>query len=39
MRSKIVSREHLNGTRKDLNLPVLSKVPAQHFSNIHGNIF
>lgn len=42
MRSKIVSREHLNELGKDLNLLqfVESKVPTQHFGeNIHGNIF
>lgn len=42
MRSKIVSREHLNELGKDLNLIqfVNSKVPTQHFGeNIHGNIF
>jgi len=42
MRSKIVSREHLNELGKDLNLIkfVKSKVPVQHFGeNIHGNIF
>jgi ribonuclease III len=42
MRSKIVSREHLNELGKDLNLVrfVNSKVPVQHFGeNIHGNIF
>jgi ribonuclease-3 len=42
MRSKIVSREHLNELGKDLNLISLvkSKVPATHFGeNIHGNIF
>ncbi|WP_418264302.1 ribonuclease III [Flavobacterium faecale] len=42
MRSKIVSREHLNELGKDLNLIqfVQSKVPIQHFGeNIHGNIF
>jgi ribonuclease-3 len=42
MRSKIVSREHLNELGKDLNLIsfVESKVPVQHFGeNIHGNIF
>ena len=42
MRSKIVSREHLNELGKDLNLIrfVESKVPSQHFGeNIHGNIF
>jgi ribonuclease-3 len=39
MRSKIVSREHLNELGKDLNLIQLvdSKVPFQHFGdNIHG---
>lgn len=42
MRSKIVSREHLNELGRDLNLIELveSKVPVQHFGeNIHGNIF
>ncbi|WP_310379410.1 ribonuclease III [Flavobacterium sp.] len=42
MRSKIVSREHLNELGKDLNLIrfVESKVPLNHFGeNIHGNIF
>ncbi len=42
MRSKIVSREHLNELGKDLKLIqfVNSKVNTQHFSdNIHGNIF
>ncbi|RVT78275.1 ribonuclease III [Flavobacterium sufflavum] len=42
MRSKIVSREHLNELGKDLDLIrfVESKVPVQHFGeNIHGNIF
>lgn len=42
MRSKIVSREHLNELGKDLNLIqfVESKVPVQNFGeNIHGNIF
>jgi len=42
MRSKIVSREHLNELGKDLNLVrfVESKVPVQHFGdNIHGNLF
>jgi ribonuclease-3 len=42
MRSKIVSREHLNELGKDLNLVrfIVSKVPLQHFGdNIHGNIF
>lgn len=42
MRSKIVSREHLNELGRDLNLikKVESKVSAQHFGeNIHGNLF
>lgn len=42
MRSKIVSREHLNELGKDLNLFqfVTSKIPKQNFGeNIHGNIF
>ena len=42
MRSKIVSREHLNELGRDLNLIrfVESKVPVAHFGeNIHGNIF
>ncbi len=42
MRSKIVSREHLNELGRDLNLIhwVKSKVSAQHFGeNIHGNLF
>jgi ribonuclease-3 len=42
MRSKIVSRDHLNELGKDLNLVqfIESKVPLQHFGeNIHGNIF
>jgi ribonuclease-3 len=42
MRSKIVSREHLNELGKDLKLIDLveSKVPSVHFGdNIHGNIF
>jgi ribonuclease III len=42
MRSKIVSREHLNELGKDLNLIqfVESKVSMQNFGeNIHGNIF
>lgn len=42
MRSKVVSREHLNELGKDLNLIkfVDSKVPTKHFGdNIHGNIF
>lgn len=42
MRSKIVSREHLNELGRELNLISLvdSKVPSSHFGeNIHGNIF
>ena len=42
MRSKIVSRDHLNELGRDLNLIkfVESKVPPQHFGeNIHGNLF
>lgn len=42
MRSKIVSREHLNELGRDLNLIrfLNSKVPTHHFGeNIHGNIF
>ena len=42
MRSKIVSREHLNELGKGLNLVDLvdSKVLSSHFGeNIHGNIF
>lgn len=42
MRSKIVSRDHLNELGRDLNLIkwVESKVSAQHFGeNIHGNLF
>lgn len=42
MRSKIVSREHLNELGRDLNLIkwVESKVNTQHFGeNIHGNLF
>jgi ribonuclease-3 len=42
MRSKIVSREHLNELGKGLDLIrfIESKVPVQHFGeNIHGNIF
>jgi len=42
MRSKIVSRDHLNELGRDLDLIrfVESKVPTQHFGeNIHGNIF
>lgn len=42
MRSKIVSREHLNELGKELNLIQLveSKIPAGQFGdNIHGNLF
>jgi ribonuclease-3 len=42
MRSKIVSREHLNELGRDLKLIDLveSKIPAGHFGdNIHGNLF
>lgn len=42
MRSKIVSREHLNELGKDLRLIdyVESKIPKSHFGdNIHGNVF
>ena len=42
MRSKIVSREHLNDLGRDLNLIqfIESKVPVSNFGeNIHGNIF
>lgn len=42
MRSKIVSREHLNELGKDLNLIQLveSRIPKTHFGdNIHGNVF
>lgn len=42
MRSKIVSREHLNELGKDLNLINLveSKIPSGQFGdNIHGNLF
>ncbi len=42
MRSKIVSREHLNELGRDLNLIDLveSKIPAGQFGdNIHGNLF
>ena len=42
MRSKIVSREHLNELGRDLNLIELieSKIQVQHFGeNIHGNVF
>jgi len=42
MRSKVVSREHLNELGKELNLIELveSKIPKNHFGeNIHGNLF
>jgi ribonuclease-3 len=42
MRSKIVSREHLNEIGKDLGLInfIISNVPINNFGeNIHGNIF
>lgn len=42
MRSKIVSREHLNELGRDLNLIrfIESKIPTANFGeNIHGNIF
>ncbi|NND15009.1 MAG: ribonuclease III [Eudoraea sp.] len=42
MRSKIVSRKHLNELGKDLHLIDLveSKIPKVHFGdNIHGNVF
>ena len=42
MRSKVVSREHLNELGKDLNLISLveSKIPPGQFGdNIHGNLF
>jgi len=42
MRSKVVSREHLNELGKDLNLINLieSKIAASQFGdNIHGNLF
>lgn len=42
MRSKIVSREHLNELGRELNLIDLveSKIPAGQFGdNIHGNLF
>lgn len=42
MRSKIVSREHLNELGKDLGLInyVESRIPKSHFGqNIHGNVF
>lgn len=42
MRSKVVSREHLNELGRDLNLTkfLKSSVPTQQFSgNIYGNVF
>lgn len=42
MRSKIVSRKHLNELGKDLELLrfVESRIPKTHFGeNIHGNVF
>jgi len=42
MRSKIVSREHLNELGRDLDLVrfIETKIPLNHFGeNIHGNIF
>ena len=42
MRSKVVSREHLNELGKDLNLIqfVRTNIPKNQFGeNIHGNIF
>lgn len=42
MRSKIVSREHLNELGRDLNLIdlVQSRIPKSNFgNNIHGNLF
>lgn len=42
MRSKIVSRKHLNQLGKDLGLIdfVNSRIPKSHFGeNIHGNVF
>lgn len=42
MRSKIVSREHLNELGRELNLIrfVESKIPKENFgNNIHGNLF
>src|SRR5210317_1607185 len=42
MRSKIVSREHLNELGKDLDLKkfVESSIPSSNFGeNIHGNLF
>lgn len=42
MRSKVVSREHLNELGKDLNLLryIRAGIPKENFgSNIHGNLF
>ena len=42
MRSKVVSRQHLNELGKDLNLIdlVTSRIPKNNFgNNIHGNLF
>ena len=42
MRSKVVSRQHLNDLGKDLNLVALvkSRIPKGNFgANIHGNLF
>jgi ribonuclease III len=42
MRSKVVSREHLNELGRDLKLVrfIESKIPLAHFGeNIHGNVF
>ncbi len=42
MRSKVVSRKHLNELGKDLNLLkfVKTNLPKEHFGdNIHGNLF
>lgn len=42
MRSKVVSRDHLNEIGKELELSNLmhSKIPISHFGeNIHGNLF
>jgi len=42
MRSKVVSRKHLNELGKDLGLlkHVQSRIPKSHFGeNIHGNVF
>jgi len=42
MRSKVVSREHLNELGKDLKLIdlVVSRIPKSNFgNNIHGNLF